>query len=183
MSEYSAQERQQLLQLARQSIAAHLRREPLPEPDLPEHLRQPRGAFCTLHLQGKLRGCIGYVEPLFPLWQTVMRTAIAAATEDPRFAPLTMAELPHIQIELSVMSPLRPISHQEIEVGVHGLMISQGGRRGLLLPQVATEWGFDRETFLTETCHKAGLRRDAWQHGATIEAFTAEVFGEAQHSR
>ena len=178
MSEYSAQEREQLLHLARQSIAAHLRGEPLPKAEIPAHLNEPRGAFCTLHLHGKLRGCIGYVEPLFPLWQTVVQTAMAAASEDPRFEPLSVDELPHIQIELSVMSLLRPITPEEVEVGVHGLMISHGGRRGLLLPQVATEWGFDRETFLTETCHKAGLRGDCWKHGATIQAFTAEVFGE-----
>ena len=180
MSDYSAQERQQLLQLARHSIVAHLRGESLPHPDLPDRLGEPRGAFCTLHLHGKLRGCIGYVEPLFPLWQTVVQTAAAAATDDPRFAPLTLGELAHVHIELSVMSPLRTITPDEVEVGVHGLMISQGSKRGLLLPQVATEWGFDRETFLSGTCHKAGLRGDAWQHGATIQAFTAEVFGEPE---
>jgi AmmeMemoRadiSam system protein A len=178
MSEYSAQERHKLLQLARQSIAAHLRGEPAPKPDVPTHLKEPHGAFCTLHLQGKLRGCIGYVEPLFPLWQTVAQTAVAAASQDPRFEPLSLDEFPRIHIELSVMSPLFPVAPDEVEVGVHGLMIREGERRGLLLPQVATEWGFDRETFLRETCHKAGLRGDAWQHGATIQAFTAEVFSE-----
>lgn len=180
MSEYSAQERQQLLQLARQSIAAHLRGEALPKPEVSAHLKEPRGAFCTLHSHGRLRGCIGYVEPLYPLWQTVVQTAVAAASEDPRFEPLTLEEFPHIHIELSVMSLLEPIKPEDVQVSVHGLMISQGGRRGLLLPQVATEWGFDRETFLTETCHKAGLRGDAWQCGATIQAFTAEVFGELE---
>jgi AmmeMemoRadiSam system protein A len=182
MSEYSAQERQQLLQLARHSIAAHLRGESLPQPELPANLTEPRGAFCTLHLRGKLRGCIGYVEPLFPLWETVVQTAVASASQDPRFEPLTVAEFPDILIELSVMSPLRAIAPEEVQVGVHGLMVSQGGRRGLLLPQVATEWGFDREAFLRETCHKAGLRGDAWQHGATIQAFTAEVFGETERA-
>ena len=114
-----------------------------------------------------------------PLYQTVLETAAAAATEDPRFNPVNEAEAGELQIEISVLSPMFPINAEEVVVGKHGLLISQYGRRGLLLPQVATEWMLDRETFLGQTCAKAGLPLDAWKQGAKIEGFTAEVFGEA----
>jgi AmmeMemoRadiSam system protein A len=125
-----------------------------------------------------LRGCIGYVVAASPLYLAVIETAAAAAFEDPRFMPVNEAEEPHLQIEISVLSLLAPIPPEKVEVGRHGLMISYHGRRGLLLPQVPVEWGWDRERFLSETCRKAGLPADAWRRGAAIEAFTAEVFSE-----
>lgn len=143
-----------------------------------EHLAEMRGAFTALHLHGKLRGCIGYVIPTHSLYRTVAETAQAAAFDDPRFQPVTAEEATHLKVEISVLSPLRPIRPDEVEIGVHGLLISKAGRRGLLLPQVPVEWGWDRETFLTQTCHKAGLPLDAWRQDADLQAFTAEVFGE-----
>ncbi len=105
-------------------------------------------------------------------------TARAAAFDDNRFSPVTPEEATHLEIELSILSPAQPIRSEEVEVGRHGLVISSHGRRGLLLPQVPVERGWDRTIFLEQTCRKAGLPADAWQKGATIEAFTAEVFGD-----
>jgi len=178
VAEYSVEERQLLLRWAHQSIRARLEGRELDHRAPTAHLEEKRGAFTTLHTHGKLRGCIGFVEARYPLYRTIHETAQSAAFHDPRFPPVRINELPLLQIEISVMSPLKPIAPADVRVGVHGLMISKGGRAGLLLPQVATEWGWDRETFLTQTCHKAGLPGDAWQTGAEIEAFTAEVFGE-----
>jgi len=113
-----------------------------------------------------------------PLFKVVQECAVAAATEDPRFPPVSPGELPSLRVEVSVLTPLAPILPEEVEIGRHGLMVSQGGRRGLLLPQVPVEWGWDRETFLDQACVKAGLPPSAWRHGATLQAFTAEVFGE-----
>lgn len=177
-AEYSADERRYLLKLAHQAIEAALNGEEL-DPDPPsEHLAEKRGAFTTLHLQGQLRGCVGYVFPVRSLVRTIAETAVAAALHDTRFLPLSPEEAREIDIEISVLSPLQPIAPEDVEVGRHGLVVTLGGRRGLLLPQVPLEYGWDRETFLSETCHKAGLPGDAWQHGATLEAFTAEVFSE-----
>jgi len=178
LAEYPAEERAQLLAHARRSIEAVLNDTPFSAPAPNPHLFESRGAFTSLHLGASLRGCIGIIEPIHPLWQTVSETARAAAFEDPRFPPLTKDEFPKIQLEISVMSLLRPIAAEEVVVGRHGLVVSLGGRRGLLLPQVAPEWGWDREMFLSQTCIKAGLPPDAWKHGARLEAFTAEVFGE-----
>jgi len=136
------------------------------------------GAFVSLHKQGLLRGCIGYVHALHPLYRTVMEAAAAAALHDPRFPPVRPAELPDVHLEISVLSPFRTVRAEEIQVGAHGLLIAQERKQGLLLPQVAVEHQWDRERFLEETCRKAGLAPDAWRRGATIEAFTAEVFGE-----
>jgi AmmeMemoRadiSam system protein A len=177
-AEYSAEERRLLLRFAHESIHASLHGRKFEPPAPSPHLAEGRGAFTTLHISGKLRGCIGYILAANPLYLTVIETAAAAAFEDPRFMPVNEAEEPHLQIEISVLSPLSPIAPEGIEVGRHGLMISCHGRRGLLLPQVPIEWGWDRERFLSETCRKAGLSPNAWQHGATIEAFTAEVFSE-----
>jgi uncharacterized protein len=167
-----------LLRLAHDSIQAALedRELDLTPPSL--HLAEPRGAFTTLHLHGKLRGCIGYVFPTDSLYKTVADTARAAGFDDPRFEPVTPAEAPELQVEISVLSPLQPIAPDEVEVGRHGLIVTYGGRRGLLLPQVPVEWAWDRDTFLAQTCLKAGLPADAWQRGAELQGFTAEVFGE-----
>ncbi len=181
--EYSAVERQLLLRLAHDSIEAALdnRYVDLTPPD--PHLAEPHGAFTTLYLRGVLRGCIGYVFPAETLYKTVAETARAAAFDDPRFEPVTSLEAPQLTVEISVLSPLRQIRADEVVVGRHGLVVTQGSRRGLLLPQVAVEWGWDRETFLTQTCLKAGLPPKAWQQGAELQAFTAEVFGDGQTRR
>ena len=179
-AEYSPEERRILLDLAHRSIETALADQPIDTAAFNEHLAEPRGAFTTLHLFGKLRGCIGYVLPTGSLYQTVAETARAAAFDDPRFQPVTEDEAPELKVEISVLSVPRPIRPDEIEVGKHGLIITAGARRGLLLPQVPVEWEWRRETFLEQTCVKAGLPPDAWLRGAEIQAFTAEVFGEEQ---
>jgi AmmeMemoRadiSam system protein A len=177
-SEYSPAERSLLLRLAHCSIEAALEDRDLDLVSPSQHLAEFRGAFTTLHLDGRLRGCIGYVFPTEPLYQTVAETAKAAAFDDPRFGPVTLTESAALKIEISVLSPLRSVAPEEVVVGNHGLVVKQGNRRGLLLPQVPVEWDWNRDTFLTQTCLKAGLDPDAWQHGAELQAFTAEVFGE-----
>ncbi len=176
--EYSQQERELLLRLAHRSIELAVEGCSVDTAAPTPHLGEPRGAFTTLHLEGKLRGCIGYVLPSRSLYATVAESARAAALDDPRFPPVTPEEAPHLKIELSVLSPLQPIRPEDVIVGRHGLVVSEGSRRGLLLPQVPLEWEWDREIFLAQTCLKAGLSADAWQHGAQIQGFTAEVFSE-----
>ena len=177
-SEFSPEERALLLQLAHDSILSALEnREVSLNPPSP-HLAEPRGAFTSLYLNGELRGCVGYVLPVSSVYRAVIDTARAAAFEDARFYPVTIEEAPQLKIELSILSPPLPISAEEVEVGRHGLLVIMAGQRGLLLPQVPSERNWDRFTFLDQTCRKAGLPSDAWKHGATIEAFTAEVFGE-----
>lgn len=177
-AEYSPAEREILLQLVHSAIAAKLAACVLDLTPPTPHLAEERGAFTTLHLNGELRGCIGYVLPVSSLYKTVANTAVAAAFEDPRFDPVTVEEAAALKAEISVMSPLFPISPEQVEVGKHGLLVSLGMRRGLLLPQVPFEHGWDRVTFLNETCRKAWLPVDAWQRGAALQAFTAEIFGE-----
>jgi AmmeMemoRadiSam system protein A len=121
---------------------------------------------------------VGYVLPVSDLYRAVAETARAAAFEDTRFHPVKLEEAPLLEIELSILSPPQPIRAEEVEIGRHGLLISMSGLRGLLLPQVPVEHHWDRATFLDQTCRKAGLPLDAWQHGARIEAFVAEVFGD-----
>jgi AmmeMemoRadiSam system protein A len=176
--EYSQEERELLLRLAHRSIELALAGRSVEAISPTAHLGEPRGAFATLHLGGQLRGCIGYVLPTQPLYATIAEAAKAAALEDPRFSPVTPAETARLKVEISVLSGLRPIRPEEIIVGQHGLVVTEGARRGLLLPQVPVEWNWDRETFLAQTCLKAGLPADAWQHGAELQGFTAEVFGE-----
>jgi AmmeMemoRadiSam system protein A len=144
-------------------------------------LREPRGAFVTIHRRSshELRGCIGYIESRFPLAETVARAARIAATEDTRFLPVTLEELPALQIEISVLEPPRRARPEEVEVGRHGVIVGRRHNRGLLLPQVAVEHGWDRETFLNHTCLKAGLPAGAWQQPDTeIQVFSAVVFSE-----
>jgi AmmeMemoRadiSam system protein A len=152
-------------------------------------LEQPRGVFTTLYLRGQLRGCVGYAAAVRPLVQAVAETACAAAFEDSRFAPVSREEAPQLKISLSVLSPLFPIDAARVQVGRHGLAVSEDSisgtplfhtpKRGLLLPQVPVEHGWDRETFLEQTCRKAGMALDAWKSkSVVIEAFTAEVFGD-----
>ena len=177
-SEFSADERTQLLRLAHESILSALEAREIPlDPPTP-HLAEPRGAFTTLYLHDRLRGCVGYVLPISSVYRAVADTARAAAFEDNRFNPVSLAEASDLKIELSILSPPQPIKPEDIEIGRHGLLISMHGYRGLLLPQVPIEHHWDRETFLDQTCRKAGLSSDAWRKGALIEGFTAEVFGE-----
>jgi len=168
-----------LLSLARRSLEAAVRREPRPAPpDVPSVLEARLGAFVSLHKQDVLRGCIGYVQATLPLYRTVMEAAEAAGLRDPRFPPVQPAELPDVEMEISVLSVFRAVRPDEIEIGAHGLLITQDRARGLLLPQVAVARQWDRGRFLEEACRKAGLPPDAWRRGAVIEGFTAEVFRE-----
>jgi AmmeMemoRadiSam system protein A len=176
--EYSRDERLTLLRIAHVSIQSQLADEALSLEAPTPHLAEKRGAFTTLYVRRELRGCVGYVFPVASIYRTVAETARAAAFEDTRFPPLSAAELPELEIHLSVLSPLQPVRPEEVELGRHGLLVSLDGRRGLLLPQVPVEHGWDRETFLQQTCRKAGLPLDAWRHGASLEAFTAELFGD-----
>jgi AmmeMemoRadiSam system protein A len=181
-SEYSREEREILLRLAHRAIDSAFDGSQLELNPPSPHLSESRGAFTTLHLHGKLKGCIGFVIPTHSLYRTVAETAMAAAFEDPRFRPVTADEAPELKAEISILSPLRPIRPEGVQVGVHGLVVTSGGRRGLLLPQVPVQWGWDRDTFLAQTCLKAGLPPDAWLQGADLKAFTAEVFGEESTS-
>lgn len=144
-----------------------------------EALHRPGGAFVTLHRGSRLRGCIGQLPAREPLVEVVAHCARSAALEDPRFSPVRPEEIADIEIEISVLSPLEDITPEKIEAGTHGLVVSRGWQRGVLLPQVATQFGWTAEKFLEETCAKAGLDRTAWRDSETrVQAFTAEVFGE-----
>jgi len=179
MLQLTDDQKDRLLELARAALEAAVGSGKVSEmAESAEALKTPCGAFVTLTRRGRLRGCIGHIEAARPLYATVRECARAAALDDPRFDPVTPAELSSLQIEISILSPLVDIAPHEVEVGRHGLLISDGGRRGLLLPQVAEEWNWNREQFLQETCMKAGLPADAWQHGARIQAFTAQIVKE-----
>jgi AmmeMemoRadiSam system protein A len=174
--------RRALLDLARGSLEAHFRGEPPPRlgSDRAEGFGEPRALFVTLRKRSDLRGCIGTLAPEGDLSRTVPRFALRAALNDPRFPPLTPEELPECRIEISVLTAPRELEDpQDVVVGRDGLIIEGQGRSGLLLPQVATEWGFDRERFLSEVSRKAGLPGDAWRSpGVRLWTFQAEVFGE-----
>lgn len=173
------QEKATLHAIAKTAIEARCRHAEVPDsiPDS-ETLKEKRGAFVSLHRHGNLRGCIGYIIAKNPLYLTIREMAQAAAFQDPRFEPLSEQELKDLDIEISVLTPMQQITDiEEIEVGKHGLMIVKGYSTGLLLPQVATEYGWDRKTFLEHTCMKAGLPTDAWKDpGAKIFIFSADVF-------
>ena len=176
-------QRQQLLRIAREAIeVVHRGRSPKWDAgDFDDDLRRPAGAFVTLKTRsGDLRGCIGSIHPVHPLFHAVTSSAISAAFRDPRFVPVQPDELRHLGIEISVMGPIEIVARvEEIMVGRDGLIVSRGRKAGLLLPQVATEYGWERETFLAQTCVKAGLAASAWRLQDTrIERFAAEVFGE-----
>jgi len=178
-----ASQRTGLLGIARRALGGYLGTGKIPpEEGAQGKLAAPGAAFVTLTKNGRLRGCIGYTEAVAPLYKVVQECAVAAATEDPRFPPVSSNELASLRVEISVLTPLVPVLPEEVEVGRHGLMVAQGRMRGLLLPQVAVESGWDRETFLDQTCVKAGLSPSAWRHGATLRAFTAEVFGEEENT-
>jgi hypothetical protein len=168
-----------LLDVARSAVAARVSGRAA---DMPADLEMPdaTGVFVTIKLHGELRGCLGTLENRRGLTQEVIRCAGDSATEDPRFSAVSIDELADVHVELSVLGPLQPIeaTPDAFTIGVHGLMVEQGAKRGLLLPQVATEWGWTPEQFLRQTCIKAGLPPDAWQHGAELYRFSAEVFGD-----
>ncbi|MBI3923494.1 MAG: AmmeMemoRadiSam system protein A [Armatimonadetes bacterium] len=176
--EESAQ--RELLEIARRTLCHFVCEGVLPCLEVRNRvLLEHRGAFVTLKAQGQLRGCIGYPEPVKPLYQAVASATRSAASEDPRFSPVGAEELEEITIDVSVLTlPVKVLSIEEIVIGTHGLIIRKKGRSGLLLPQVATEHGLDRDSFLEHTAMKAGLPPDAWKEGAEILRFRAEVFGE-----
>jgi AmmeMemoRadiSam system protein A len=180
MNALSVDDRRHLLALARTTVEAAVLGQvaaPLSE-SLPPVLRRPAGAFVTLHVDGDLRGCIGHVEPRHPLAETVARAA-RSATFDSRFARLTAGDLAGLEVEISVLGPLVPLSPEDVEVGVHGLLLECQQRAGLLLPQVPVHYGWDRETFLDHLCRKAGLPPGSWKReDARLLGFTAEVFAE-----
>ena len=178
----SEQEKRVLLATARESIDASLKRTAPAWPDAPSSLSAPRGAFVTLSIGDHLRGCIGRLTPSGPLIETVRTMARAAAFEDPRFSPIDLEEWPRVTIEISVLGPMeRLASIEEIVIGRHGLYIIQGFRAGVLLPQVATEWGWNRDEFLAQVCRKAGLPSEAWKDpSAELYRFEAVVFGETE---
>jgi AmmeMemoRadiSam system protein A len=171
-----------LVEMARTAVAGHLGRQGARSADIPTaHLPPASGVFVTLKRKGDLRGCIGTLECRRSLAEEVARCAINAASEDPRFQPVRASELDDLCVEVSILGalePIDPLDPDAILVGRHGLVVEQGRHRGLLLPQVATEWGWDRDAFLAHTCRKAGLPPDAWRSGALVYRFEAEVFGE-----
>jgi len=172
-------EKKQLHQIVRETIKSRLNEKPLPDFTVDSKtLKEPRGAFVSLHKEGMLRGCIGHIKADRPLDETIKDMSIAAAFEDPRFPPLSREEFDQVAIEISVLTPFKKISDiDEIEVGKHGLYMTKGFCSGILLPQVATEYGWDRITFLEHTCTKAGLPKNAWKEKDTdIYIFSADVF-------
>jgi len=185
MFQLSESDQQVLLNIARGSVQSYLAGFPLALPEIVSGpLMEVRGVFVSLHLGSELRGCIGNIHPATPLFRTVAECAISAAVGDPRFLPLTREELPSVHFELSVLSAMEKVEDiSKIEIGRDGLLISKRGVRGLLLPQVATAYGWDRERFLSEASRKAGLRPLEWKEDATIFRFSADVFEEQPLSK
>jgi uncharacterized protein len=174
-------QRQQLLDLARRAVTAQVTGVQLRVAASVARLPGASGVFVTIKERGELRGCLGTLECRGDLAAEVARCAADAASEDPRFPPVASPELPDLSLEVSVLGPLEridPADPATITIGRHGLVAEDGHRRGLLLPQVATEWNWTIEQFLRQTCLKAGLPGDAWRHGARISRFDAEVFGD-----
>ena len=177
------EDQQRLLALARRALEARVRRQPPPRAERGGALEWPRGAFVTIHCRGDLRGCLGRIETDAPLADTIVHLAASVSDSDPRFDPVSVVELDGIDLEISVLTPEREIhSVADIEIGRHGLIVEQGDRRGLLLPQVATEYGWDAQTFVSHTCLKAALPADGWRHGARMLVFEAQVFGESSRN-
>ena len=175
----SPHDRQRLLQLARRGLEARVRREPAPSEDLGGALDLLLGAFVSIHHHGELRGCLGRLERDTPLGRTVLHLAQAVSDSDPRFQPVLPPELAGMAIEISVLEPEREVTDvSEIEVGTHGLIVARGRRRGLLLPQVPVEHGWNLDVFLEHACLKAGLERHAWREDARLFVFEAQVFSD-----
>ena len=182
MSSLGNREKQLLLEVARRAlIAAVERRESLEIPPQERSLTETAGAFVTFRCRGRLRACIGQIKSSQLLFEVVAYSAKAAALEDSRFNPVRSEELAEIDIELSVLSLLEEIAPDRIEAGRHGLIVTRGSQRGVLLPQVATERRWNAERFLEESCVKAGLQREAWKTpGTLLQGFSAEVFSESE---
>jgi uncharacterized protein len=184
MNELTKEQQKKLLLLARKTIAEKLGIKveiSLPAYD-DEIFSEKCGAFVTIHKRGDLRGCIGYIEGVKSIPETVKDMAMSSAFKDPRFPPLSPEEFKNIDIEISVLSPIEKVTDvNDIVVGRDGLIITRGFHRGLLLPQVPVEYGWDRDTFLSHTCYKAGLPADSWKNPDTvIEKFSAQVFSEKE---
>lgn len=172
-------DQKRLLSIARRALAARVRREVTPATDRGGALEWARGAFVTIYCRGELRGCLGRLSSDEPLAVTVADLAASVSDSDPRFEPVRPSELDTIDLEISVLTPDQPVdSIADVDVGRHGLIVEQDGRRGLLLPQVATEHGWNAEAFAAHACLKAGLPSDAWRRGAQVYVFEAQVFGE-----
>ncbi len=172
------------LKLARKTLQNHFsgKTEKIVPPKEYKNLWKKRGVFVTLLKENNLRGCIGVLEPLYPLYEGIQKMALSSAFEDPRFAPLESKELPLIEIEISVLSPLKPGTVEEVEVGKHGVYLVKGYHRGVLLPQVPVEYDWDKKTFLKHVCLKAGLSPECYKDPDTkIYLFTAEVFKESEY--
>ncbi len=169
-----------LLQLTREVISFYLKTGDTLEKDIPDKtLLKKRGAFVTLKIKGELRGCIGYLIPYKSLYATIIDAAVSAASSDPRFQPLTTDELQETKIEISVLTPPRPVTAiREIKVGTHGIIISKGPNRGLFLPQVPIEQNWDLNAYLEHGCMKAGLNKNEWKKDVKIEIFSAQIFSE-----
>lgn len=169
-------EKKELLELAKDTITGYVTNGKVPELEINNPKLKADGAvFVTIKMNGLLRGCIGHIQPVIPLYQSVIRNAVAACSSDPRFPPMKEEELKHMDVEISILSPLRPLKDvKNIQIGKHGLFIVKGMQSGLLLPQVATELGWNRDTFLEQVCAKAGLPKDAWKD-AELYVFTAEI--------
>lgn len=168
-----------LLKFARQCVHAAVQRLEAPPPAIAPPFSLICGVFVTLHVNEKLRGCIGVIESTEALGASIAHCAAGAALHDPRFSPVRAEELESLQIEISLLSSPSPILMEEIEIGRHGLIVAKDRKRGLLLPQVAVEHALDKEAFLAETCRKAGLPRDAWKMGdVQILGFTCDVFSD-----
>ncbi len=175
----TSETQRRLLAVARDALEARVRRARPPAVPVDEASQIRQGAFVTIFWKDELRGCLGRITSDTPLPELIGLLAQEVADSDPRFDPVQVRELPDITLEVSVLTPEREIaSIDEIEIGRHGLIIEQGSRRGLLLPQVPTEHGWDRATFVAQACLKAGLSPDAWRHGARMFVFEAQVFGE-----
>ncbi len=175
----SIKEKEELKSIAKLAVEKHVRGEEYTvSSERSVALNEERGAFVTLKVRGRLRGCIGVFDPEKPLFEVVREMAVAACSTDSRFNPVTEDELKEIEVEISALTPMKRVTDlEDIEVGRHGLYVVKGLLRGVLLPQVATEHGFDRDTFLDETCIKAGLYEGAWREGETeVYTFEAEVF-------
>ena len=174
----SAKEKQLLLEIAREAIVSYVQNGAIPEREVNNsNLLVKQGCFVSIKINGMLRGCIGNFISDKPLYRLVQEMAVSAATRDPRFYPMKKDDLKDFDVEISVLSPLHKISSiEEIEVGVHGLYLEKNFSRGVLLPQVAVEYGWDRDTFLSHTSIKAGLGKDDWQEGTDIYTFSALVF-------
>jgi AmmeMemoRadiSam system protein A len=182
MLSLSEADRRALLEAARRAISGAVTgQKPATSDSCGGIFAERRGAFVTIHARGRLRGCIGIVEPYESLGETISHCAVSAATQDPRFSPVRAEELADLQLEISLLSPPVPIRADDVEIGKHGLLVVQDRYRGLLLPQVATEHKLNREQFLGETCRKAGLHTNAWQEPETqIFGFTCDVFSESE---